>query len=107
MASATKCPVKDWQLKIWSWSFRSEWKATVDRLTGFAASLEKAREKAQRMHGERNEMPGEGLAIENLELELQIGMEGDRRPADRFCRVPGEGPREGAADAWRAQRNAR
>src|SRR5438034_10878149 len=26
----------------------AEWKATVDRLTGFAASLEKAREKAER-----------------------------------------------------------
>ncbi|TMH99075.1 MAG: ABC transporter ATP-binding protein/permease, partial [Betaproteobacteria bacterium] len=51
----------------------AEWKATVDRLTGFAASLEKAREKAQRMHGERNEVPGEGLAIENLELELPQG----------------------------------
>ncbi len=51
----------------------AEWKATVDRLTGFAASLEKAREKAERMHGERNEVPGEGLKIENLELELPQG----------------------------------
>src|SRR3989475_1391442 len=51
----------------------ASWKATVDRLTGFAASLEKAREKAERMHGERNEVPGEGLKIENLELELPQG----------------------------------
>src|SRR6266446_5872030 len=51
----------------------AEWKATVDRLTGFAASLEKAREDAQRMHGERSEAPGERLEIENLELNLPQG----------------------------------
>jgi vitamin B12/bleomycin/antimicrobial peptide transport system ATP-binding/permease protein len=51
----------------------AEWKATVDRLTGFAATLEKAREEAQRMDGERNEVPGERLTIENLELKLPQG----------------------------------
>jgi len=48
----------------------AEWKATVDRLTGFAASLEKARQEAERMDGERNEAPGERLEIENLELKF-------------------------------------
>jgi vitamin B12/bleomycin/antimicrobial peptide transport system ATP-binding/permease protein len=51
----------------------AEWKATVDRLTGFAATLEKAREDAERIDGERNEVPGEGLKIENLELKLPQG----------------------------------
>src|SRR3989475_9633752 len=51
----------------------AEWKATVDRLTGFAATLETAREDAQRMHGERSEVPGERLKIENLELKLPQG----------------------------------
>src|SRR5437667_56427 len=51
----------------------AEWKATVDRLTGFAATLEKAREEAQRMDGERNEARGQRWEIENLELELPQG----------------------------------
>ncbi|TMH86226.1 MAG: ABC transporter ATP-binding protein/permease [Betaproteobacteria bacterium] len=51
----------------------AEWKATVDRLTGFAASLEKARGEAQRMDGERNEVPGERLKIEKLDLKLPQG----------------------------------
>ena len=49
------------------------WKATVDRLTGFAESLAKAREDAVRIEGERNEALGERLEIENLELKLPQG----------------------------------
>ncbi len=49
------------------------WKATVDRLTGFAESLAKAREEAERIEGERSEVPGERLKIENLELKLPQG----------------------------------
>src|SRR5207244_12975569 len=49
------------------------WKATGDRPTGCAAALDNAREKAERIHGERNEVPGEGLKIEDLELELPQG----------------------------------
>jgi len=51
----------------------AEWKATVDRLTGFAASLEKAREEAERLDGERTEGPARGLGIEDLELKLPQG----------------------------------
>ena len=49
------------------------WKATVDRLTGFAESLARAREDAVRIEGERNEALGERLEIENLELNLPQG----------------------------------
>src|SRR5467141_178314 len=49
------------------------WKATVDRLTGFAESLARAREDAVRIEGERNEALGERLEIENLELKLPQG----------------------------------
>jgi putative ATP-binding cassette transporter len=49
------------------------WKATVDRLTSFSASLERAREEAEQLGGERAEEPGEALAIEGLELALPQG----------------------------------
>jgi putative ATP-binding cassette transporter len=51
----------------------AEWKATVDRLTGFAASLEKAREDAERIDGERVEGSDQRILVNGLELELPQG----------------------------------
>jgi putative ATP-binding cassette transporter len=51
----------------------AEWKATVERLTGFAASLERVRAEAKRLDGERAESAGDGLALEGLALELPQG----------------------------------
>ena len=51
----------------------AEWKATVDRLTGFAASLEKAREDAQGIDGERVEGSDQRILLNDLELELPQG----------------------------------
>jgi putative ATP-binding cassette transporter len=47
------------------------WKATVDRLTGFAESLEKVR--AQHPEGERVEEPARALSLSQLHLELPQG----------------------------------
>src|SRR5262245_3032473 len=44
----------------------ANWKATVDRLTGFAESLEKVH--AQRPEGERVEAPARTLSLDNLHL---------------------------------------
>ncbi|HUQ76120.1 MAG TPA: ABC transporter ATP-binding protein/permease [Burkholderiales bacterium] len=49
------------------------WKATVDRLTSFNASLERARREAAQTAGERTEAPGDTLALEGLELALPQG----------------------------------
>jgi putative ATP-binding cassette transporter len=52
----------------------AEWKATVDRLTGFAQALEHARVEAERLDGDRVE--GEApavLALEGLALALPQG----------------------------------
>ncbi len=49
----------------------ANWKATVDRLTTFAESLERVR--SQTTAGERVEGAGENLALENLRLELPEG----------------------------------
>jgi putative ATP-binding cassette transporter len=51
----------------------AEWKAAVDRLTGFTASLEHARAEAERLDGERVEALGSAIAIEGLELDLPQG----------------------------------
>jgi putative ATP-binding cassette transporter len=51
----------------------ASWKATVDRLTSFSASLERAREEAAQPGSERAEEPGEAIAIEGLELALPKG----------------------------------
>ena len=51
----------------------AQWKATVDRLTGFNASLERARSEAAGIEGERAEGSGETLGIEGLELALPQG----------------------------------
>src|SRR5207244_2761311 len=49
------------------------WKATVDRLTSFSASLERARSEARELGGERAEGPAPTLGIEGLELALPQG----------------------------------
>ena len=50
----------------------AEWKATVDRLTSFSASLERARAEAAELSGERSE-GGETLGVQGLELALPQG----------------------------------
>ena len=49
------------------------WKATVDRLTGFAQSLEHARRAAEAIEGEISEGPAEGLRAEDLAISLPQG----------------------------------
>jgi putative ATP-binding cassette transporter len=49
------------------------WKATVDRLTGFAAALEAAREQSAAEQGERGEGADGDLAVEDLSLLLPKG----------------------------------
>jgi len=49
------------------------WKATVDRLTGFSAALEAAREQAARLDGERIEGASDGFALGGLALALPQG----------------------------------
>jgi vitamin B12/bleomycin/antimicrobial peptide transport system ATP-binding/permease protein len=49
------------------------WKATVDRLTTFNASLERARAEAAQIEGERVEAPADTLGVEGLELALPQG----------------------------------
>jgi putative ATP-binding cassette transporter len=51
----------------------ASWKATVDRLTSFSASLERAKSEAHKLGGERAEAVGETLGIEALELALPQG----------------------------------
>jgi putative ATP-binding cassette transporter len=49
------------------------WKATVDRLTSFNASLERARVEGEHVAGEREEAPVESIGVEGLELDLPQG----------------------------------
>ena len=49
------------------------WKATVDRLTGFSASLEKVRDEADRVEGERTEAPSPGIALDAVGVGLPQG----------------------------------
>jgi putative ATP-binding cassette transporter len=49
------------------------WKATVDRLTGFTAALEAAREQGAREEGERAEGAGPALGVDGLTLQLPQG----------------------------------
>ncbi len=52
----------------------AEWKATVDRLTGFTSSLARVREEAARLDGERAEGATDALSTEGLALELPQGV---------------------------------
>src|SRR5205085_3590391 len=51
----------------------TEWKATVDRLTGFTESLDHAREEAERLKGERVEADNSAIGIEGLTIDLPQG----------------------------------
>ncbi len=51
----------------------ANWKATVDRLTGFTEALEHARAEADRLDGDRVEGAPAVLALEGLELALPQG----------------------------------
>src|SRR5947208_5695924 len=51
----------------------ASWKATVDRLTSFSASLERARDEAAQLGGERAEDAAETIGLEGLELALPQG----------------------------------
>jgi putative ATP-binding cassette transporter len=49
------------------------WKATVDRLIGFRASIERVRSEADRLDGDRLEAPGRSIALEDLNIALPQG----------------------------------
>jgi vitamin B12/bleomycin/antimicrobial peptide transport system ATP-binding/permease protein len=51
----------------------AQWKASVDRLTGFSASLDSVRSQADQLDGERTEGAGGTLALEDVELKLPQG----------------------------------
>ena len=51
----------------------ANWKATVDRLTSFAEALQRAREEAERLDGDRIEGAPDVLGLEQLELALPQG----------------------------------
>ena len=51
----------------------ASWKATVDRLTGFTASLSQVREEAARLDGERVEGAVSTLALDEVALALPQG----------------------------------
>jgi vitamin B12/bleomycin/antimicrobial peptide transport system ATP-binding/permease protein len=58
---------------IEAYTLFAQWKATVDRLTGFSASLDAVREEADQLDGERVEAAQEGLGIDGLALSLPQG----------------------------------
>ena len=49
------------------------WKATVDRLTGFTATMEHVRAEAERLDGERAEVPADALLLEGVAIALPQG----------------------------------
>ena len=51
----------------------ASWKATVDRLIGFSASLERVRGEGEELDGERVEGAAASLALENLSIALPQG----------------------------------
>jgi putative ATP-binding cassette transporter len=51
----------------------AEWKASVDRLTSFSASLERVHREARDIGGERAEAPGGTIGVDALELALPQG----------------------------------
>ena len=51
----------------------ANWKATVDRLTSFTEAMERVREEAARLDGERTDGTASELSLENLELRLPQG----------------------------------
>ena len=51
----------------------ANWKATVDRLTGFTEALQHAREEAERLDGDRTEGADADFSLEAVELHLPQG----------------------------------
>ena len=51
----------------------ASWKATVDRLLGFSASLERVRSEAEKLDGERVEGSDNSLVVEDLTIALPQG----------------------------------
>jgi vitamin B12/bleomycin/antimicrobial peptide transport system ATP-binding/permease protein len=51
----------------------AQWKATVDRLIGFQASLDRVRAEAEQLDGERVEAPGETIALQDVRIVLPQG----------------------------------
>jgi putative ATP-binding cassette transporter len=51
----------------------AQWKATVDRLIGFTASIERVRAEADRLDGERSESSDGAIALDDLEIGLPQG----------------------------------
>jgi putative ATP-binding cassette transporter len=51
----------------------AQWKATVDRLIGFRASIERVRAEADRLDGERLESADGVIALDDLEIGLPQG----------------------------------
>lgn len=51
----------------------ANWRATVDRLTGFTQALARARAEADRLDGDRLESADAGLTLENLAISLPQG----------------------------------
>ena len=49
------------------------WKATVDRLTSFTATMERVRTEAERLDGEREEVAADALSLDGLSLSLPLG----------------------------------
>jgi putative ATP-binding cassette transporter len=56
-----------------AYSMFAQWKATVDRLTGFSASLESVREEADQIDGDRVEGEEGALGLEGLAVALPQG----------------------------------
>ncbi len=51
----------------------AQWKATVDRLIGFQASLDRVRAEADALDGERVDAPGETIALQDVSITLPQG----------------------------------
>src|SRR6476660_1305833 len=49
------------------------WKATVDRLIGFRASIERVRAEAAQIYGERTESADQRIALDHVKIELPQG----------------------------------
>jgi putative ATP-binding cassette transporter len=49
------------------------WKATVDRLIGFRASIERVRAEAAQIQGERTESADQRIALDHVKIELPQG----------------------------------
>jgi putative ATP-binding cassette transporter len=49
------------------------WKATVDRLIGFRAAIQRVRAEAAHIHGERTESADQRIALDHVKIELPQG----------------------------------